>query len=213
MAQLREKSFYTEAELIQEALSVIENRFKRGEALTSPKDVHSYLKLKLAREDQEIFSCIFLDNKNRVIKYEELFTGTIDQVSGYPRIVVKRCLDLHASALIIAHCHPSGSVEPSNADVSITKRLKEALGLVMSEFWIILLLVAQIARAWPNEATFNLYRPLSQGRFFRVPVHKIRGLFSSFKFQQTWHRKGVLRCHLRNTYKVEITDFKSAKED
>ena len=78
----------------------------------------------------EVFACLFLDNKHRVIQYEELFQGTIDSSAVHPRQVVKRALHHNAAALIIAHNHPSGVAEPSRADEAITLRLKEALALI-----------------------------------------------------------------------------------
>ena len=78
----------------------------------------------------EVFACLFLDNRHRVIEYEELFRGTIDGASVHPREVVRRALEHNAAALILAHNHPSGVAEPSDADRSITRRLSEALALV-----------------------------------------------------------------------------------
>ena len=80
--------------------------------------------------EQEVFAALFLDNKNRVIIYEELFYGTIDSASVYPRIVAQKALQYNAAAVIVAHNHPSGVAEPSRGDESITLRLKEALALV-----------------------------------------------------------------------------------
>jgi DNA repair protein RadC len=77
-----------------------------------------------------VFACLFLDNRHRVIEYEELFQGTIDGASVHPRQVVRRALDHNAAALILAHNHPSGIAEPSEADRNITQRLQEALRLV-----------------------------------------------------------------------------------
>jgi DNA repair protein RadC len=77
-----------------------------------------------------VFACLFLDNRHRVIAFEELFRGTIDGASVHPREVVKHALHHNAAALILAHNHPSGVAEPSRADVQITRRLVAALGLV-----------------------------------------------------------------------------------
>ncbi len=95
-----------EDHLIQTALEIIKRRVFNQDALTSPREVEAFLSLKLGQESQEIFCCIYLDNKNQVIAFEELFKGTVDQVSVYPRIVVKRCLEVNASALILAHYVP-----------------------------------------------------------------------------------------------------------
>jgi DNA repair protein RadC len=80
--------------------------------------------------DHELFGCLFLDNRHRVLEFSELFRGTIDGTSVYPREVVKEALKLNAAAVILAHNHPSGVAEPSQADERITRRLKAALELV-----------------------------------------------------------------------------------
>lgn len=103
---------------------------KRGTALTSPGAVRQYLRSRLAHLPHEVFACLFLDNQHRVIAFEELFQGTLDSASVYPREVVKRALSLNAAALILTHNHPSGVAEPSQADQMLTRRLKEALALV-----------------------------------------------------------------------------------
>lgn len=78
----------------------------------------------------EVFACLYLDNQHRVVRFEELFSGTIDGAAVYPREVVKRCLHNNAAAVIFAHNHPSGVAEPSHADVAITLRLKSALSTI-----------------------------------------------------------------------------------
>lgn len=103
---------------------------ERGSALESPGAVRRYLASRLRHEPREVFACLFLDNRHRVIRFEELFFGTIDAASVYPREVVKRALALNAAALILAHNHPSGVAEPSLADQQITRRLIDALALV-----------------------------------------------------------------------------------
>lgn len=103
---------------------------QRGDALTNPQDTRNYLLSELSGRQHEVFACLFLDNKHRIIKYEELFYGTIDGASVYPREVVKRALQHNAAALIFAHNHPSGIAEPSQADIVITQKLKQALSLV-----------------------------------------------------------------------------------
>lgn len=102
----------------------------RGSVLTSPEQTRRYLSSHLRDCQQEIFVCLFLDTRHAVIRCEELFYGTIDGASVYPREVVKRALKHNAAALILAHNHPSGVAEPSQADIRITERLKAALGLV-----------------------------------------------------------------------------------
>lgn len=103
----------------------------RGQdVLTSPEATRDYLKLRLHRSPHEVFACLFLDNRHRVISYDELFHGTIDGASVHPRVVVQRVLATNAAAVIFAHNHPSGVAEPSQADLRITQRLKEALSLI-----------------------------------------------------------------------------------
>ena len=103
---------------------------ERGNPLTNPDDTRNFLMSELSGREYEVFACLFLDNKHRVIKFEELFYGTIDGASVYPREVVKHTLQWNAAALILAHNHPSGVAEPSEADISITQRLREALSLI-----------------------------------------------------------------------------------
>lgn len=103
---------------------------KRSDVLTSPQNTRRYLTSHLRACQQEVFLCLFLDSRHAVIACEELFYGTIDGASVYPREVVKRSLKHNAAALILAHNHPSGVAEPSQADVRITERLKAALALV-----------------------------------------------------------------------------------
>jgi DNA repair protein RadC len=103
---------------------------RERDALSDPAATRNYLALHLARSEHEVFACIFLDNRNRVIRLEELFRGTIDGAAVYPREVVKAALAHNAAAVILAHNHPSVVAEPSAADRDITKRLIDALKLV-----------------------------------------------------------------------------------
>ena len=96
----------------------------------SPAKVKDYLSLQLDARAHEVFAVLFLDAQSRLIVLEEMFRGTLTQTSVYPREVVKRALDLHAAAVILAHNHPSGAAEPSRADEYLTQTLKSALGLV-----------------------------------------------------------------------------------
>ena len=105
-------------------------RLRRDSALESPQAVRDYLKARLRHEPHEVFGCLFLDAKHRVICFEALFFGSIDGASVYPRQVVKRALFHNAAATILVHNHPSGVAEPSQADRQLTERLKEALGLI-----------------------------------------------------------------------------------
>ncbi len=101
-----------------------------GESIRSPADTEKFLKAKLSHLEHEVFAVMYLDNRHRVIKYEEIFRGTIDGTSVYPREIVKACLLCNAAAIILAHNHPSGIAEPSQADERITKRIKAACNLV-----------------------------------------------------------------------------------
>ncbi len=107
-----------------------EDSLPSGEAIQSPIDTESFLKARMQHLGHELFCCLYLDNRHRVLRFDELFRGTIDGTSVYPREVVKEALGVNAAAVILAHNHPSGVAEPSQADERITKRLKSALELV-----------------------------------------------------------------------------------
>ncbi len=108
----------------------LDSELRESEALTDPAASARYLKSRLAAYPYEVFACLFLDNRHRVIAFEELFRGTIDGASVHPREVVRHCLAHNAAAVIFAHNHPSGVAEPSAADRAITLRLRDALALV-----------------------------------------------------------------------------------
>lgn len=103
---------------------------KAGDLLTSPDLVRSYLSAQLRHQPREVFAVLFLDSQNRLIAYEELFFGTIDGASVYPREVVRRALAHNCASVIFSHNHPSGIAEPSQADCRITRRLQSALELI-----------------------------------------------------------------------------------
>lgn len=105
-------------------------RLQRGDPLGSPEETRRFLLARLRDYPHEVFACLLLDNRHRVIAFEELFRGTIDAASVYPREVVKLALTRNAAALIVAHNHPSGVAEPSRADELLTRRLRDALALV-----------------------------------------------------------------------------------
>ena len=119
-----------QASLVQLALKILRARHRRGRLLSSPQDTQQYMQLVFESYRNEVFAAIFLDNRHRVLGFEELFFGTIDGASVHPRVVVQRALDLNAAAVIFAHNHPSGVAEPSRSDEALTHRLREALGLV-----------------------------------------------------------------------------------
>jgi DNA repair protein RadC len=103
---------------------------RAGPVLASPKATRDFLSARLRDLEHEVFCCLYLDKRHRLIQFEELFRGTIDGASVHPREIVKLALQRNAAAVIVAHNHPSGVAEPSQADELITLRVKEALGLV-----------------------------------------------------------------------------------
>jgi DNA repair protein RadC len=102
---------------------------QRGHALTNPDVTRAYLSAQLRGYEHEVFACLFLDNQHRMIELEELFKGTLDSATVYPREVLKRALFHNAAAVIFAHNHPSGINEPSSADKQMTDKLIQALAL------------------------------------------------------------------------------------
>jgi DNA repair protein RadC len=120
--------FLAARELLRRALE--ETLKEPGEHLSSPEAVKSYLRLFLGGQEYESFVAIWLDAQNRLITSMEMFRGTTTQTSVYPRELVRTGLKLNASAVLFAHNHPSGSVEPSRADEVLTSQLRQALGLV-----------------------------------------------------------------------------------
>lgn len=108
----------------------LKEELERGEVLTSPDVTRRFLRAVLRDRAHEVFCVLFLDTRHRVIRFEELFHGTIDSANVHPRVVVEQALMARASAVILAHNHPSGIAEPSNADLAITHRLRDALELV-----------------------------------------------------------------------------------
>ena len=120
-----------EDRLIARAKKVLSRRLgEPGAVFDSPKAVRDFLVFELAEEAREVFYAIFLDAQNRVVSCEPLFVGTLTQTSVYPRELIRRCIELNASAVILAHNHPSGVTEPSTADRAITNSLTSALGLI-----------------------------------------------------------------------------------
>ena len=116
--------------LLDLALQVLAQRHRRGEPLTSPEASRAYLRLKIGERKFEVFACVFVENRHRIIAFEELFQGTIDGASVHPRVVVQKALENNAAAVILAHNHPSGVAEPSMADQRITERVRSALALI-----------------------------------------------------------------------------------
>lgn len=118
-----------------QAMLELSRRYMREEledrdVMSSSALTREYLRARMRHYPHEVFACLYLDNQHRVVRFEELFSGTIDGAAVYPREVVKRCLHNNAAAVIFAHNHPSGIAEPSHADVAITLRLKSALSTI-----------------------------------------------------------------------------------
>ncbi|MHB8425145.1 MAG: RadC family protein [Gammaproteobacteria bacterium] len=117
-------------EIIELAETILRERVERGQALTDPAAVKRWLITRLSDRPHEVFCVLYLDNRHRVIAFEELFRGTLDGASVHPREVVKQALQHNAAAVIFVHNHPSGIAEPSDADRRLTQRLKDALALM-----------------------------------------------------------------------------------
>jgi DNA repair protein RadC len=127
---LGEAKFTQLQAVLEMARRHLHEKLMEGDVLTSPSLTRQYLRTQLRDEAREAFAVLFLDNQHRVLAFEPLFYGTIDGAAVYPREVVKRCLRHNAAAVIVAHNHPSGVAEPSQADHRITERLRDALALV-----------------------------------------------------------------------------------
>ena len=115
------------AELARRALG---QRLREREVMDSPQALREYLQLHLAHKAHEVFAVLFLDSQHRLLALEELFRGTLGETSVYPREVLLRALHHHSAAVVLAHNHPSGSVQPSRADLALTRHLRQALALV-----------------------------------------------------------------------------------
>ncbi|HAS6064464.1 RadC family protein [Vibrio vulnificus] len=120
----------SEKQILEQAAAIIESKMRLNDAFTSPGLVKEYCSNALSHYERECFFVLMLDNQNRLIKAINLFQGTIDSASVYPREVVKECLLNNAAAVIFSHNHPSGLCTPSEADRRITRRLVDALSLV-----------------------------------------------------------------------------------
>lgn len=117
--------------IIRRALKILESRMTyETDFFSNPSDTKNYLRLKLGSNEREVFAVLYLNNRHQLISYEELFFGTIDGATVHVREIVKLGLKLNAAAIICAHNHPSGTCEPSKADEVITRRIKDACGLV-----------------------------------------------------------------------------------
>lgn len=124
------KRQFSADDVLHLATDLVSERFRRGDPMSSPEATRQFLIMNLMERRNEVFGVMFLDSQHRLLSMEELFQGTIDTTSVYPRVVVERCLHVSAAAVILYHNHPSGEPEPSSADRHITNRLVESLGLI-----------------------------------------------------------------------------------
>lgn len=130
---VREKTRYAPAEpeqVLAAAQRIVDARMVRGTSFKDPSVAREFFRNKLGHLEREVFAAVMLDTRHRLIDYVELFQGTIDGAEVHPREVVRVALRLNAAAVLVAHNHPSGEVEPSAADRAVTARLKQALALV-----------------------------------------------------------------------------------
>ena len=130
---VRNKSRYMPADpeqVLEGARQIVDARTPRGTSFSDPSVACNFFRDKLGHREREIFAAVMLDNRHRLIEYVELFMGTIDGAEVHPREVARQALRLNAAALLVAHNHPSGDVEPSAADRAVTARLKQALALL-----------------------------------------------------------------------------------
>jgi DNA repair protein RadC len=118
------------AAVVELARRALAQEMTQKPVFDTPALVKQFLKLQLGGREHEVFAVMFLDAQSRLIKLEEMFRGTLTQTSVYPREVVKRAIALHASAVILAHNHPSGATDPSKADEALTQTLTQALKLI-----------------------------------------------------------------------------------
>ena len=120
----------TEQEFLRLAKLMAKRRLRRGSKISTPEEVHRCLQTLLMDYEHEVFGLLMLDNRHRIIQFTEMFRGTINSASVYPREIVKEALSQNAAAVILVHNHPSGDPEPSQADQQITQRIKQALDTV-----------------------------------------------------------------------------------
>jgi DNA repair protein RadC len=120
----------TSLEILQSAANIIAEKLNYQDVYTNPQTTKDFLTYKLGGYEREVFGVMMLNTQHQLIEFRELFFGTIDAASVYPREVVKAVLEVNAAAVIFAHNHPSGEPEPSQADKQITKKLTDALALI-----------------------------------------------------------------------------------
>lgn len=113
----------TAHQVLEKAAEVLSERYQRDGEFYNPSSAKDFLRFKLSHHEREVFAVMLLDSQHRLIEYQELFFGTIEAASIYPREIVKAALKHNAAAMILAHNHPSSIPEPSAADISITTRI------------------------------------------------------------------------------------------
>ncbi len=118
------------AAVVEMARRALAQQLRQAPVFATPQQVKDFVTLQLASRTQEVFAVLFLDSQHRLVQFEDMFHGTLNQTSVYPREVVRRALELRAAAVVLAHNHPSGLAEPSRADEFLTQTLKSALQLV-----------------------------------------------------------------------------------
>lgn len=127
---IMESTQVTENDILTMAKQLSRKRLSRGRAVTSAIAVKDHLRTLMHEYESEVFALLLLDNQHRILAFRELFYGTIDSASVYPREVVREALKHNAAAAILVHNHPSGDSTPSEADKLLTTRLKDSLALV-----------------------------------------------------------------------------------
>lgn len=120
----------TAEQVLDKAAEILACKYVKKDSYTSSQATKDFLSFKLGKYEREVFAVMLLDSQHKLIDYQELFFGTINAASVYPREVVKTVIAENAAAVIFAHNHPSGEIEPSQADIAITNRLKDALALI-----------------------------------------------------------------------------------
>jgi DNA repair protein RadC len=121
----------TTPEIIKEGRSRTRSTLKKGsEFIGGSQAAKEAIASKISSYQHEVFGCLFLDTKNCILEWKEMFQGTIDSTTVYPREVVKEALRLNAAKVILAHNHPSGNTDPSPQDIELTKKLKEILKII-----------------------------------------------------------------------------------
>lgn len=116
--------------IVAKALAILDKRVNTGQLMNEPSVLKSYLIAHNAQHDVEVFSVVFLDTKHRLLKHVDMFRGTDNQTSVYPKEIAVKALQMRASALVMCHSHPSGDLSPSKADQRLTQIVKDAMAVL-----------------------------------------------------------------------------------